>query len=46
MYALIGVLGEPLGPVIAIISTDPKIPIHMLGNEMNELGWSFAFLFY
>jgi len=38
------VLGEPLGPIIAITSNNSKIPIHALGNEMNELGYSFAFL--
>jgi glutamate/tyrosine decarboxylase-like PLP-dependent enzyme len=38
------IVGTPLGPILAITSTDPRIPIHALGNEMNELGWSFAFL--
>ncbi|KAI3411973.1 hypothetical protein GPALN_002027 [Globodera pallida] len=38
------VLGDPLGPVLAVVSTNPKLPIHALGDEMNELGWSFTFL--
>ena len=38
------VLGEPLGPIMAMISKNPKVPIHALGDEMNELGWSFTYL--
>lgn len=38
------VLGDPLGPILAINSNNVKLPIHALGNEMNELGWSFSFL--
>ncbi|KAL3080035.1 hypothetical protein niasHT_034593 [Heterodera trifolii] len=38
------VVGDPLGPVLAIVSANPKVPIHALGDEMNELGWSFTFL--
>uniref|UniRef100_A0A915D1X6 sphinganine-1-phosphate aldolase n=1 Tax=Ditylenchus dipsaci TaxID=166011 RepID=A0A915D1X6_9BILA len=38
------VLGEPLGPVIVFTSQNPKIPIHMLGDELNDLGWSMSFL--
>nr|CAD2140424.1 unnamed protein product [Meloidogyne enterolobii] len=39
------VLGEPLGPVIAITNKNSsKIKIHALGDEMHDLGWSFTFL--
>jgi sphinganine-1-phosphate aldolase len=38
------ILGETFGPVMALISTNSKLPIHALGDEMNELGWSFAYL--
>ena len=39
------VLGEPLGPVIAITNKNSsKIKIHALGEEMHDLGWSFTFL--
>uniref|UniRef100_A0A915MYJ9 sphinganine-1-phosphate aldolase n=1 Tax=Meloidogyne javanica TaxID=6303 RepID=A0A915MYJ9_MELJA len=39
------VLGEPLGPVLAITNKNSsKIKIHALGDEMHDLGWSFTFL--
>ncbi|KAI1710534.1 pyridoxal-dependent decarboxylase conserved domain-containing protein [Ditylenchus destructor] len=38
-------MGDPLGPVIVFTTSNPaKIHPHMLGDEMNELGWTFGFL--
>lgn len=37
-------LGEPLGPVMTIVSKNSKLHIHALGDEMNDLGWSFTYL--
>ena len=40
----IEVMGKPLGPIISFISTNEKLPIHALGDELNEFGWNLGFL--
>lgn len=37
-------LGDPLGPVLNFTSNNPSIPIHSLGAELNDLGWTLGFL--